>query len=189
MCPNVSAPPDPDMLTLLFEHMRMYDKRGDYVIEMLETAERLLRQPEPYPRHAEVAAYCIRQAVVEIFNDKNDDRVRLSSIATRVINAKRCAISATGTSNGDLQILFNAVDDMDDFLKSKNEHHLATTLQLKTGLDPIHGDYSILKTYRKLVKDLNKIMHKVTKIQSVSNTVHIYNRAIEVLAKMLLPRV
>lgn len=87
MCPNPHTS-DAEMRKRLLAEMRQYrGKHGIYAAEMLETARLLLERPEQYPRQAEVAAYCIRQTVGEVFGDTRDYTEPLSDMVRRVAEA------------------------------------------------------------------------------------------------------
>ena len=193
MCPNTNTSTDAEIKALLFEKMkRDYGERGIYAIGMLKTAEPLLESPGQYLRQAEMAAYCMRQAVEEIFRGAEIDRKRLNSIAKRAIKAKKRILSGVDQPRReDYQRLLNIIDDMDDFFKSTTEHeaNLAATIKQKTKHDPVPGDKSILKMYQQLIEDLNKeIVHKVARKPRDLDVVRkYYNRTINVLSKILLP--
>lgn len=193
MCPNADTSTDAEIKALLFEKMeRDYGERGTYAIEMLKTAEPLLEQPGQYLRQAEMAAYCMRQAVEEIFRGAEIDRKRLASIAKRAIKAKKRILSGVDQPRReDYQRLLNIIDDMDDFFKSTTEHeaNLAATIKQRTKHDPVPGDKSILKMYTQLIRDLNKeTVHKVARKPGELDVVRkYYNRTINVLSKILLP--
>lgn len=99
MCPDTRIPSDSvEIKDLLFEKMRWdYDERGIYATEMLKTA-----------------AYCIRQAIEEIFKGVEIERKRLASIAKQAIKAKNNILRGGDCPNSEgCQNLFNIIGDMD----------------------------------------------------------------------------
>lgn len=195
MCPDADAPPDAEIKDLLFDIMKQdYGERGDYAIEMLDTAEGLLKQPEQNPRQAEAAAYCIRQAVVEISRGVKIDREWLRGMAYKAVEYKRHILHGPDQpKKEDYQRLFDVIDDMEGVLNRSTDHeaYLAATLRQRDRLDPIPGKQSILKTYQGLIKDVNdKFLHEVSKNRSDPGAVHrYYNQAIAILSKILLPSI
>lgn len=194
MCPDASIPQDDvEIKDLLFEKMEQdYDERGIYAIEMLKTAELLLEQPSQYPRQAEMAAYCIRQAIEEIFRGVTIDRERLASIAKQAVRVKKHILrGGDQSSRKDYQNLFSIIDNMEDVFTRITDHeaYLAATIKQRTNYDPVPGDKSILKTYQQLIRDMNEeTVHAVTRKQRDLDVVrNYYNRAIYVLSKILLP--
>ena len=194
MYPDADTLSDAEIRDLLFEKMEQDYEHGIYAVEMLKTAELLLEQPRQYPRQAEAAAYCIRQAVEQIFGGGENDRESWNSIANRAVKTQRRILRSGDQSNReDYQKLLDIIDDMDDFLKSitKHEANLVAAIKLRTKHDPIPGDKTILKTYQQLLGDLNKkIVHKVAmKPKGLDAVRKYYNRTIDVLAKIILPHI
>ena len=183
--------PDMKIKDLLFELMRQdFDERGDYAIEMLNTAEGLLGQPKANPRQAEAAAYCIRQALVEIFRGVEIDRERLGSIAKRAINAKRIITKIKSPNTKDYQDLLNIIDEMKDLFKRSSDHeaYLKAALRQISKCEPMLDKQSNLKAYRQLICDTNKFLHDATKKKiDLAKVRCCYAQSITVLSKMLLP--
>ena len=98
---DTTAPCDEATKQLLFDKMKQdYPKSGVYAVGMLETAECLLEQSEQHPRQAEAAAYCIRQAAVELFGGSRGDKKLLSSVAAKVVRVAD-TLDVTGTPSED----------------------------------------------------------------------------------------
>ena len=168
-----------------------YGKRGIYGVEMLEAANKLLEQNGSYPRQAEMAAYCIRQALVEIFRGFESDREPWRVVSRRVVQAKNTLMTDADWPNVDLKPLFKTINDLEDWHKGEttNESRFIETIRYKTGVAPTSGNNSTLNTYKGLLDQLNdKFVHKVSqKRGNLGDVRDYYRQAIDMLEIIHLP--
>ena len=98
------------MQNQLFSKIKQeFGERGVYAVEMFQMAERLLEQTEQAPRQASAAAYCIRQAIVEIFQKERDSKDSWRVVSRDVVEAKRRFIDSPNPTD-ELSDLLSAVD-------------------------------------------------------------------------------
>ena len=171
--------------------MRQYrGKHGVYAAEMLETARLLLWQLEQHPRQAEAAAYCIRQAVVEIFGDTKDYGA-LRDVARSVVDAKD-GMQTTDTVNeeGFLK-LHLAMENLKNLLcDQKPETRLKKIFTKSSGTEPVDGPHSFIREYRRTSNKSSRLMHRVSKTRTdVSKVRDHYDKVVDVLALIFLSRV
>ena len=188
MCPNPHAPTDAETIKRLLVEMRHYrDKHGIYAAEMLETARLLLDQPEQHSRQAEAAAYCIRQAVKEIFGDTRD-RNLLPDLVKHAVAAKNSIQTADAVVEKDLQNMCRAVDDLNDFMCSpKPEVRLKELFRKSSGIEPEDGHRSLIREYRRVLGKSNDIMHRVSVTSIGMDKVRDhYEDVVDVLAMIFL---
>ena len=182
-------PEDKEMQNRLFSRMKQeFGERGVYAVEMLQTAERLLEQTEQIPRQASAAAYCIRQAVVEIFQKERNSRSLWRVVSREVVEAKR-RFKDSPNPTDELPDLLSAVDRLAKIHDGDTIHQsrLRAAIKFMTGDDPLAGESSPLKEYQGLIEDLYTPVHDV-KDQSDAEAVRAhYNRAVYTLARILLP--
>ena len=176
----------------LFEKMEQeFGERGVDAVEMLKTAELLLEQTEQASRQALAAAYCIRQAVVEIFRNKKDDRNLWHVVSRQVVEAKHRFENAGSVLGKKHRNLLDAVDKLEKIHDDRTAHQarLEATIRLRTGLDPLTGEDSPLNVYQRTIGDLNHLTHPSPgKTQNDTDAVRThYRNVIDTLAKILLP--
>ena len=173
----------------LFEKMkRERGERGQYAVEMLETADRLLGQTEQLPRQAEAAAYCIRQAVVEIFGD--EDMKTLSEVIGLVKKARHRVKPKSLQDKNLIQDVLDAIDELEHFeTRSKHKARLTRIFQRECKIDIAPGDYSLPDVYQCLIDDLNKLfVHGVSAERGDHYKVRrLYTKAIDILTTVFLP--
>lgn len=191
MCPNPRIPMDPEMVKRLLVEMRQYrGERGIYAAEMLKAARFLLEQPEQHPRQAETAAYCIRQAVKEVFGDTRD-RNLLPELVKRAVKAKNSIQTADAVVEADLQSMYQVVDDLEDFVcSSKPEVRLKKLFRKSSGIEPVDGRHSLVKEYRRVLgkRGSNSLMHHVSATPIGMDKVHDhYEDVVDVLTMIFLP--
>ena len=166
-------------------------ERGEYAADMLETAAHMLEKPAPYPRQAEMAAYCIRQAAVEVFGG-SVDRVPLGVLSKRVVNAKQNLPAEDHPDYKEfLKDLLSSIDKMRDFFNTSNIHQtrLAERIRSKSGLAPLSGNHSLME-YAHLISELNDHVHRVRgKRGSLDDVRKYYQMATTTLARLFLPMV
>ena len=177
------------MQNRLFSRMKQeFGERGVYAVEMFQTAERLLEQTKQAPRQASAAAYCIRQAVVEIFGREMDDRESWRVVSGEVVEAKRRFKDSPNPTDKLLDLL-SAVDKLAEIHEGDTTHQgrLRDAIRYMTGGDSLAGESSSPEEYQGLIKDLYTPVHD-TKAQNDAETVRMYyNRAVCILARILLP--
>ena len=177
----------------LFEKMKQRrGKLGQYAVEMLEAAERLLGGTEQRPRQTEAAAYHIRQALVEIFGDEKDHREKFEDAVKAVTDARRRIKS--GKSQQDeqnVQDLLSAVDDLERHeTEPKYRVRLVQIFRRESGIDAVSGDGSLPDTYQRLIDDANEMLHRVSVEGVDHNAVRkLYIRSIDILTMVFLPDV
>lgn len=185
---NPNAPPDAENIReRLFKEMRLYrGKRGIYAVEMLETARLMLDQPGQYPRQAEAAAYCIRQAIKEIFGDTRDCKEPVPDMVMRIAEIKD---RIQTTDEDGFQDLYGAVDDLKECMCSpKPEARLKEIFKKRSGIDPEYGDKSLIQEYHIIKKKSNKLLHHVSEKQVATCKVrNSYDKALDVLTMIFLP--
>lgn len=183
-----------DVKLQLFEKMKQKrGKHGQYAIEMLETADQLLMQAEPYPQHVGVVAYCIRQAVTEIFGDEKDNRKKFKDAISAVINARHRVKPEESQQDYQqpIQDVISAVDDLEHFeSEPKYKARLTQIFRREAKIDPTSGDYSLPNTYQQLIDDLNCALHDVVIERGDRDKVRrLYTKAIDILTIVFLPSV
>ncbi len=187
MCPDPHTSSDVECMRerLLAEMRRYCGKRGIYAAEMLETARLLLGQPEQHPRQAEAAAYCIRQAVKEIFGDTRD-RNLLPGLVKRLVATKDSMQTANAVGAECLHNMYRAVDDLKDFVCSpKPEACLKEIFRRRSGIDPEDG---LIQEYRRILKTSNCLLHDVLDTRTGAGKVRDhYEDAVDVLSLIFLP--
>ena len=152
-----------EMIERLLSEMRQYrGERGIYAAEMLKAARFLLEQPELHPRQAETAAYCIRQAVKEVFGDTRD-RNLLPELVKRAVKAKNSIQTADAAGEADLQNMYRVVTDLEDFVcNPKPEVRLKELFRQSSGIEPMDGRHSLIGEYRRVLGDSNNFLHCVS---------------------------
>lgn len=190
MCPNPHTPADAEMVRRLLVEMRQYrDKYGIYAAEMLETARLLLEQPERYPRQAEAAACCIRQAVGEIFGDTRDYKEPLSDMVGRVADAKDSVQTADVADKESLRRLYTVVDELKDRVCSpKPEARLKEIFREASWIVPEGGPHPLILDYRRIKGESNKLLHDVSETRTAADIVRRhYEEVVDTLALIFLP--
>ena len=180
---------DKEMQNRLFSRMRQeFGERGVYAVEMLQTAERLLEQTEQAPRQASAAAYCIRQAAVEIFQKERNSGDSWRVVSRDAVDAKRRFIDSPNPKD-DLPDLLSAVDRLAKIHDDDTTHQgrLREAIKFMTGDDPLTGESSPLKEHQGLIEALYMPMHDVKDQSGAEDVRAHYNRAIHTLARILLP--
>lgn len=171
---------------LLSEMQQYHGERGIYAAEMLETARLLWKHPGRYPRQAEAAAYCIRQAVKEVFGDTRDYTEPLSDMVWRVAEAMDGIQAASVTETGMLQNLRSAVDDLKERVCSPApEARLKEIFKKSSGIDPADGT---IRECQRIKKKSNELMHHVSKTRTdIRDVRDHYDDAVDVLSNIILP--
>lgn len=177
----------------LFEKIRQ--ERGDvgwYAVDMLENAELLLGQAEQYPRQAETAAYCIRQAVVEIFRDEKDSREKLAALKALLGAIRNLDADDGQQTEQHIKNVLNAADYYKHLeVEPKYRARLMQIFRRESGIEPTPGDHSLPDAYQRLAKKLNEgPVHEVTRESAGCNAVRkLYYRSIDILTMIFLPHV
>ena len=175
----------------LFEKMvQEFDARGCYAVEMLKTADWLLGPTAHAPRRSSAAAYCIRQAVIELFQSKADPKYTRYAVSKEIVGAKRRFRNSNHPADTELQKLLDAVGKLEEILNANTEHQnrLAATIKRRTGRDPWSGENSPMKVYRQEISRLNTLAHDVApKVESTDAVRECLERILDMLAWILLP--
>lgn len=174
----------------LFTEMKLYhDDRGTYAVEMLMTALLLLEHPERYPRPAEAAAACIRQAVVEVFGDTKDHRESMKYVVKRIVTIKESILATGAKDTKALQNLSTEVDGLRDRVcRPTLEARIKEIFRNSSGIDPIDGPHSLVREYRDIVKKSNDLLHHISKTRIDPSEVHThYEGVIDMLTMIFLP--
>ena len=190
MCPDPHIPTDPEIMKRLLVEMRQYrGKYGIYAAEMLETARLLLEQSVWHPRQAEAAAYCIRQAVGEIFGDTRDYTEPLSDMVERVAKAKDSVQTADAADEGALRRLYGTVDELKERVCSPNlEARLKDIFREASWIEPEDGPHPLILDYRRIKKNSNKLAHRVSETPTDAGKVRDHHEeAVDILALIFLP--
>lgn len=189
MCPNPHDPTDAEMMKRLLVEMRRYrGKHGIYAAEMLETARLLLEQSVWHPRQAEAAAYCIRQAVGEIFGDTRDYTEPLSDMVERVAEAKNSVQTADAADKEALRRLYGAVDELKERVCSpKLEARLKDIFRRASWIEPEDGPHPLILDYRRIKGKSNELAHRVSETPTDAGKVRDhYEEAVDILALIFL---
>ena len=175
----------------LFEKIRQeFGIRGIYAVEMLETADRLLKQTVHAPRRSSAAAYCIRQAIVEIFQHKTDSKYNRGSVSKEIVDTRRRFHNPEAPTKDEIQKLLEAVDKLKSILEDNTRHktRLAATIKHRTGRNPWSGENSPLEAYQQEIDKLNELVHKVSeKAEDVDTIRRRLEKVLDILATILLP--
>lgn len=130
---------------------------------MLTTAAMLLNSHLDAPRLADTIAYCVREALVAIPQAADVANERWRAVSRRVVDEKQRFLLAKGFPNESeaLQRLLGAVDDLEHFHSGETVHRdrLRALIRVRTGLDPLGGDNSLLDQYQRLIDHLNDLVH------------------------------
>ena len=105
-----------------------------------------------------MAAYCIRQAAVEIFGG-SIKRKRLGVLSKQVAKAKqRLPADDHPDYKKSLKGLLSDIGELEAFFNAKNIHQarLAARIKNKSGQDPLSGDHS-LKAYDRLISKIKQV--------------------------------
>ncbi len=186
VCPNPHTPADAEMVERLLGEMRQYrGEYGIYAAEMLVTARLLLEQSGRYPRQAEAAAYCIRQAVGEIFGDTRDPE-RTDALLDIIVDAKDIMQTTGAIDDGMLQNLYMAVDNLKEYRCSpKPENRLKKIFRQSSGIDPEDG---LIREYRRVKKKSNDLMHRAREMRTdIGKVRDHYEEVVDTLALIFLP--
>ena len=190
MCANPHTPTDAEMMKRLLVEMRQYrDKHGIYAAEMLETARLLLDQPEQHPRQAEAAAYCIRQAVGEIFGDTRDYMESLPDMVGRVVKAKDRVESSDVADEGALQYLYRVVEELKDRVcNPKPESRLKEIFRENSWMELEDCPHPLIQDYRRIKNKSNELAHRVSEVRTDTDKVRDhYEEIVDTLALIFLP--
>ena len=175
----------------LFEKIKQeFGVRGLYAVEMLETANHLLKQTIHAPRQSSAAAYCIRQAIVEIFQHKTDSKYERDTISKEIVDTRRRFSNPEAPTKDELQKLLEAVDKLKTILEDNTRHktRLAATIKHRTGRNPWSGEDSPLEAYQQEIDKLNGLVHNVSEeAEDVDVVRRRLERVLDILARILLP--
>ena len=184
---------DASIKAQLFEKMKQERRDiGWYAVEMLETAEHLLGQAEQYPRQAETAAYCIRQAVVEIFRDEKDSREKIAALAALMRAIRRMGTGERQQAEQHIKAVLQAADYYEHLeVEPKYRARLMQIFRRESEIEPTPGDHSLPNAYQRLTKKLNEgPVHDVAKESAGCDAVRkLYDRSIDILTLIFLPHV
>lgn len=135
---------------------------GAYSSSMIKRGEYLLEQAKQDPLMAHVAAYCFRQALVELFPNTGRSS-RGKDASDKVVAAKDCVQDRKHPSPTELEALYDAIDGLGEILQSKKLHEirLAQFIESMTGQKHLGGVGTISNDYQKIINDLNPLLHKV----------------------------
>ena len=185
------APPSSDSVqSKLFEKMkRIFDNRGDYSSAMLKTAEDLLNQREPTLEQSLAAIYCIRQAVVELFNDRVNTGSSWSVVSKRVVDKRKFNDPVNPTAR-ELQTLYDAIEKQAEFHTHLSIHkrRFESFVKSMTGQVPLGGNNSPWDEYHDMITELNHLAHDLPAEgrDYVATARTQYERSINTLARLLL---
>ena len=192
--PDGSDQLDDDLITLLFEKIKKdYVDNGPYACKMLETAVHLLDQEKQAPMQGRAAAYCIRQAMDQVFMKKRKGSSKgdgLRAASSHVVRSKNRFENVKIPTDSELTDLYNNIDRMNDILNegSARENRIRSLFRSKSGEGAPQGG-SLIQAYLGLVDELNNFIHAPPKSEENDRTIvrSYYRRALEILTNISLP--
>ena len=175
----------------LFDKMRReFGDRGTYSCGMFEKGEFLLEQAKQDPFMAYPAAYCFRQALVELF--PNARRSISWNVASRkVVTTKDHIQDRQPFDPADLKNLCGAINELREIHQGDKLHEarLAQFIKSRTGQEHQKNTSTLLRDYQKIIDDLNELSHKVSKPEqnTTKDVCDCYDRAIDFLEILFIP--
>ena len=189
---NTGIPPESsDLEARLFTRMKIeFGDRGLYAVKMLKTAKILLSTVDQAPYRPAAAAYCIRQAVEEIFPKPYYNQNLWKEISDKIVKAHNCIADKNNPTPTEISSLNSAVNELKVFKTSDNKQKVKIKkfIESKTRRNDQSSEY-LVAGYKDLITELNVDVHDIYSdiLDDTAGVNNYYKRTVDTLTNIILP--
>lgn len=185
----MSSPEIPELSPSVRSHLE--DELGEHaprVLEFLDQAKILLSESARGPRSADVAAYCLREAMMAVVADVKHVAPQWRSEVRETVEALREYESALPGLPQDIALdeLLTRVRRLDQLDRGEGIHdkRLTESIHRRTGHEPTTVRDSAPAQYRKLVNKSNRLLHDTAVHSEVAD---LWREVIALLERLFTP--
>ena len=156
------------MKSRLFDRMKQdFGNRGAYSCAMFEIGERIFEQTKDSSFMAYPAAYCFRQALVEIFRKESEPSL-WRDVSRKAVETKKRVKDTLHPTSTELEEVYEAIDKLDEIHQRDRSHEmrLGAIIKDRTGQEPFKDSNSILHSYQNVIERLSTLLHIMPKSET-----------------------